>query len=1012
MRERFSRGLAAFVVAGAGTVVALGQGAVTAPEGPQVIPGEQLDPANFGPAIVESMEAAIARDLARADEFDSAAEADAPKNGRWAVPSPGAATHAHSGRRYLVNKHGATEMAIAFHEPVDVVGAALAGQGSAAVAAQCLRVTGYRDGQVVDRTDWLYLDAESRFFDFGLLSVDRMVFEAPAMYGGAAFFGLDDLMFEQAGETTVLDFEDVNHKQVLTGTDYAGLIWELGSPGFRGRTGIIPAPRQETLREAKGGLETAPGLGLRGLGTAPTLGLNFEGVRRGDAGQFSAPPDTHGAIGPNHFVITVNFNFAIYDKATGAELSNIAISSFLPGSIGDPRVLYDQHSDRWVVINDDFDTTVYLAVSETSDPTGNWFKTSIVFSTGSDTGCFPDYPTLGVDQDGIYIGSYMVGCGMSIFAIDKAPLIAASPSLGTVTAFRGFPFEGALQPVHTYGTPAGQYIISTRTTSQLAVRQVTGPMTAPTLTDLGSVSVASFGEPPDVVVQGAATPLDSVSSRLMNAVYRNGRIYTAHAVNMGGRAGVRWYEIDAGGLSVLQTGDVSDASLGFVMPTICVNAAGDMALGFSGADANTYASAYYAGRVSTDPPGEMSDPVLLRAGQAPHEIIDSFGRNRFGDYSQTSLDPVDELTFWTVQEWVQGTDIWSTWVAQLQATQPTIQAAITSSAPALIAPGATTTVDVSIVEGTETVQTASLLYRFDGGGFVTVPLSDLGGGNWQGVVPGPACGDAPEWYISVTGSGSTTVTDPSDAPATVLSAAVGTVSTLFSDNFQTDTGWTTAVESATSGAWERGVPVNDPGWDYDPAADSDGSGQCYLTQNVAGNTDVDGGTVRLISPVLDMSAVSEIRYDYYLNMTNQAGTDFLQVDIDANDGNWVPLVSHGTGGGTAWRSSVITAADLASAGVTPGATMRVRFSANDADPQSIVEAGVDAFEIVEISCVTSTGCTGDFDDDGVIGLSDLAILLSNFGGSGAGIPGDTDDDDDVDLTDLATLLTLFGSSCP
>ena len=72
--------------------------------------------------------------------------------------------------------------------------------------------------------------------------------------------------------------------------------------------------------------------------------------------------------------------------------------------------------------------------------------------------------------------------------------------------------------------------------------------------------------------------------------------------------------------------------------------------------------------------------------------------------------------------------------------------------------------------------------------------------------------------------------------------------TLFADDFETNQGWTEANLGASSGDWERGVPVNDPNWSYDPASDYDGSGSCYLTQNQSGNTDVDHGAGQLVSP--------------------------------------------------------------------------------------------------------------------------------------------------------------------
>ena len=59
-----------------------------------------------------------------------------------------------------------------------------------------------------------------------------------------------------------------------------------------------------------------------------------------------------------------------------------------------------------------------------------------------------------------------------------------------------------------------------------------------------------------------------------------------------------------------------------------------------------------------------------------------------------------------------------------------------------------------------------------------------------------------------------------------------------------------------------------------------------------------------------------------------------------------------------------------------------------------------------------TGCLGDVNEDGVVDLTDLAIVLGNFGATGAGLgDGDTDNDGDVDLSDLANILSSFGTSC-
>jgi hypothetical protein len=344
----------------------------------------------------------------------------------------------------------------------------------------------------------------------------------------------------------------------------------------------------------------------------------------------------------------------------------MGITSFLPGSSGDPRVAYDQHHDRFVVLVSDFSNELHLAYSLTSDATGSWAKVKFNVAQGSDAGTWPDYPTLGVDEHGIYSAAYMVGSGsdMTVFAIDKAPLLAASPSIGTVTAFRDLPWEGAIQPCHTFGSPNYQYFVSVNASNRIRVRRLSGSMTNPTLQTVGYITVGTHSSPPDAPAQGSTTNLDTVGDRLMNAVYRDGSIWTAHAVSQSGRSSARWYELDPVGLSVLQSGTISDGTRHYFFPSISVNSAGDVVMGFSGSHANEYAGAWYTGRKASDTPGVMAAPVLYRAGNAPQNNIDSAGRNRFGDYSLTVTDPSDG-TFWTVQEYGHSTNVWGTHIAQL-----------------------------------------------------------------------------------------------------------------------------------------------------------------------------------------------------------------------------------------------------------------------------------------------------------------------------------------------------------
>ena len=651
--------LAIGIVAGAWVASAPAQTTITS---------EQIDPVYFGPSTVESMADMIERDrLVSRPVLDPRRERTA---GIWQVPSRRSMGETCSGSNHVVNKWGDPQMGIGFPQLVNFEGVFVSTPASEGTRTPAVRVVGYRAGKLVARTDWFDgLSTEPTWFDCALAGVDRIEFQAAPVLDGAGWYALDDLTFTWASDPTatpvVVGFDDLPENHRVSGSGYAGLIWETGTGDLSLSTGV-PSPQQPRQLAPEAPAVASPAGGE--TATPPNLLATYQGVLRGDAGSMSYPPDTDGAVGPNHYVITVNRNFAVYDKSTGAELTNILLGTFLPGSNGDPRVLFDQHSQRWFVIVTDFSggANVYIAVSLTDDAMGSWFKTSFYTAQGGDAGRWPDYPTLGVDQNGLYTCCYMVGGNsMTIFAVDKAPLVAASPSLGTVSAFRNLPWEGAMQPAHTYGSPVGEYIVSTGTSTSLNVRRVNPPLTQPTLTDLGSLMVPAYSDPPNAPALGSSVPLNTVGSRLMMSVYRNGSLWTTHTIDHNGRAACRWYQIDPQSMGLVQVGTVADSSLYYFFPSIMVDGNGNAVMGFTGSNASQYAGCYFTGRLANDMLGMMAPPAQYKIGTAAHNNIDSYGRNRWGDYSYTTLDPVDDTTIWTLQEYGHANDIWGTYMAKL-----------------------------------------------------------------------------------------------------------------------------------------------------------------------------------------------------------------------------------------------------------------------------------------------------------------------------------------------------------
>ncbi|MCP4633125.1 MAG: S8 family serine peptidase [candidate division Zixibacteria bacterium] len=271
------------------------------------------------------------------------------------------------------------------------------------------------------------------------------------------------------------------------------------------------------------------------------------------------------------------------------------------------------------------------------------------------------------------------------------------------------------------------------------------------------------------------------------------------------------------------------------------------------------------------------------------------------------------------------------------------------------------------------------MFHYDyGTGYSHIDMQLVGSNLYRATFPAIPCGSTVNFYMSAEDAGSQVWTDPSGAPSSSYSAisALGYI-VSFEDNFETNQGWTAENLGATSGDWQRGIPVNDSGWDYDPSSDGDGSGQCYLTQNETGNTDVDEGAVRLTSPVFDMAGGGTIDYDYYLYLTDTDGSDMLLVEMDDNGGSgpWAEVDRHDTNGGTSWRSNELTETDITSAGLSLTSTMCIRFTANDADAQSIVEAGIDGFT------VSSIDCGGPLPDVSIDMIPDSYPVYTTQGGS-------------------------------
>ncbi len=333
--------------------------------------------------------------------------------------------------------------------------------------------------------------------------------------------------------------------------------------------------------------------------------------------------------------------------------------------------------------------------------------------------------------------------------------------------------------------------------------------------------------------------------------------------------------------------------------------------------------------------------------------------------------------------------------------------------PSFVSPAGGDLVSVNTVTRQGAVLTGVSMFADTGSGFTEIPMNDNGDGSFSAASPQIDCGQTLSYYFRGTDNAGLVKTLPAGAPGSVFSAdVVSSIDAVFADNFETNSGWSVSG-SVSDGAWERAVPAGGGGRG-DPANDYDGSGRCYLTDNVAGNSDVDGGTTTLTSPAMDATGVGIPTLSYALWYSNNIGEidDTMFVDVSNNNGgSWSSLDTIGPGDPAAGGGWNTYSFDLSQIFASPSSQVRIRFRAGDTGVGSVVEAGVDAVSINLLSCEDIVNnCPADLSGDGVLDFFDIAAFLSAFGSQEP--VADFTGDGSFDFFDIAAFLTAFGAGCP
>lgn len=271
-----------------------------------------------------------------------------------------------------------------------------------------------------------------------------------------------------------------------------------------------------------------------------------------------------------------------------------------------------------------------------------------------------------------------------------------------------------------------------------------------------------------------------------------------------------------------------------------------------------------------------------------------------------------------------------------------------------------TTFRVQAFNDGEEPQSGTGQLHFDiGNGFETIAMTVVSPNVYDAVFPAVDCGTNVQYFVTVNSVSGATFSSPINAPDSTFSViSVESINLAFDDNFEEDLGWTVSGDAA-DGQWSRGVPIG--GGDRgDPTVDGDESGACFLTDNEDGNSDVDGGSTTLTSPLMDatLTAGSTATLSYFRWYSNATGgapnTNIFVIEISNDNGlNWINLETVGPAGPETSGNWFFQSFDIASV-IEPTNQMRVRFTASDLGTGSIVEAGVDGVKIEIFDCGTES----------------------------------------------------------
>lgn len=429
---------------------------------------------------------------------------------------------------------------------------------------------------------------------------------------------------------------------------------------------------------------------LRQVGFGPSSTTLEPLVNVQGLGEIGSPHDPSGDVSDLYYVQAINVTEVGVFDLSGNLVQQFAMNTLWAdlgeSSAGDPIVLYDEQSDKWFITEFTDPANLLVAVSVTSDPLGSYFAYS--FATPE----FPDYPKYAITPDALVVTTNEGGAGaLHQYFIDIAALRSGAETaaivrvevLGNNNTEAGFyvttpadwnghqlPFDR--RPItlalNDSSWPNGpdqdqielyRFLVDFQNPDNTTVEQ-TSIVTTPF--DGFPCSAVGFGFACVPQLDGGG--LDAIPELVMNVPHwRNFGSHESLVFNFitdvtdgDNLSGIRWVELRRTAntdWTLYQEGTFApDDGLDRYMGSIAIDAAGNIGLAYNVSSEDTYVGVRFTGRYATDPLGVMTvaEGRVVEGGSP----INSGGR--FGDYSQMSVSPLGDNTFWYTTEYATDDD--------------------------------------------------------------------------------------------------------------------------------------------------------------------------------------------------------------------------------------------------------------------------------------------------------------------------------------------------------------------